>query len=59
MYTPLSGDVTTIVNQERLERAQTDGLRRRVQAGRPGAFNKRLLSVGKLLMALGFALKLR
>jgi hypothetical protein len=59
MYSPLSSDMTNIINQERLERAKTDRLRRQVQAVRPSAFNSYLLSVGKLLMALGFALKLR
>jgi hypothetical protein len=59
MYSPLSSDMTNIINQERLERADTDRLRRQVQARRPSAFNNYLLSVGKLLMALGFALKLR
>jgi hypothetical protein len=59
MYSPLSSDMTNIINQERLVRAETDRLCRQVQAGRPSAFNGYLLSVGKLLMALGFALKLR
>ena len=59
MYDPLSVDLAKIIDHERLERAETDRLYRHVQAGRPSALNRYVLGVGKLLMALSLALKLR